>query len=146
MRQCTIIVTIMVSLGYFCALYGRELRRRDLGDVVGNQAEELRESLDDMMEHLARSVGGAPLSEADVEALMALGRLEGELSALSALARNGRTQNYRTVMDAINKSTEAAAKALNSLRIGGPVRNDWLRLQMDLRQLELSVQKTAPAR
>ncbi len=117
-------------------LSAHETRRRGMGDVVGSQAGQIRESVNDLMEKLALSGGSNPLGKEDIEGLLQLAQLEGQLEALAVLSRTGRPQDYHAIMEAVALTATAVSKFLLSLPQAGIVRGDWLRIQMDLRDLE----------
>jgi len=138
---------IMLSLLIVCApAQGQEIRRRGTGDMVGNLAHQIREDVNDLLDKL---IAGAPpqsLGDPEVHALLAVGKMEGQLATLLALARNGRTQPYSAVMEDLNRSADEADKCLRGWRSAGLVMNEWQRIEMDLRQLEIQVRSSSPGR
>jgi len=138
---------IMLSLLIVCApAQGQEVRRRGTGDMVGNLAHQIRENVNDLLDKL---IAGAPpqsLGDPEVHALLAVGKMEGQLATLLALARNGRTQPYSAIMEDLNRSADEVGKCLRGWRSAGLVMNEWQRIEMDLRQLEIQVRSTSPGR
>jgi len=138
---------IMLSLLIVCAAtQGQEVRRRGTGDMVGNLAHQIRENVNDLLDKLIASAPPQSLGDPETRALLAVGKMEGQLATLLALARNGRTQPYSAVMEDLNRSADEADKCLRGWRSAGLVINDWLRIEMDLRQLEIQVRSTSPGR
>ena len=146
MERCILILGVATVLLCFADVSAQEIRRRGTGDIVGNRAEQLRERLSDLMEKVALTTRDQPVSESEIAGILAIGKLEGNLCALATLSRNGRTQAYASVMEAITRSTTEADDSLRAWRAAGVAMADWLSIQMDLRQLETNVRSTPPGR
>jgi len=140
------ILIALLVIAFAAATPAQEMRRRGTGDMVGEQAHQIRENVNDLLDKLVAAAPPQSLGDPETEALLAVGKLEGQLAALTALARNGRTQPYSAIMEDINRSLDDTDKRLRGWRCAGLAMNDWLRIQMDLRQLEVLVRSTSSGR
>ena len=139
-------LVILLLLASTAVSPAQEFRRRGTGDMVGDLAHQLRERVNDLMDKLLVSAAPQSLGDPEVKAILAVGKIEGQLAALAALARNGRTQPYAQVMEDLNRSITEADQCLRAWRSAGMAMAEWVRIQMDLRQLDMNVRRTAPGR
>ena len=139
--------TLVIALLLICAAApAQEFRRRGTGDMVGDLAHQLRESMNDLMDRLLVSAPPQSFGDPEVKAILAVGKVEGQLAVLAALARNGRSQPYAQVMEELNRSVTEADQCLRAWRSAGMAMAQWFHIQMDLRQLDMNVRRTAPGR